>query len=781
MGFVGEMTSLKGFLPPAGSALWRKDRGRISSESESSSSPTIKHVVIREVWQKSSPSPHAVYKIDVMTKSNHWFVFRRYREFDELHKKLVSLYGIPKDMLPPKKLTSTMALCHLEKRKAALEHYLQRLVNSSTYVSSSPEIVEFLEVQRHDVMSVTKVLSKDLFHNGEDVLAKGESFTLTPTQLYCITRQLQLPEPTNPVGDAEMADLGNLYDFIYQLQSLCVTSVLSKATTTQELSSHLEFDISLFKSLSCLIIDGCPLTLINNLSKVQAQITSLTARYCLTAMKELLADCAAEKRLAPKIKGPVESWRGLTTARLMQNRVVVQPWHQLKHLILTHNKLAAFDTSLKLLPVLQNLDMSHNEFVHLDLQQLCCPSLKHLNLSHNNIHFITGMPGGLAHLKSLVLSHNNLETVCGLDCLTGLIELNIASNQICSIHEISKLCLISHLTCLSVAGNPFARVKPYRVVVLSYFNGRELILDKRSITKKERLKLRSYPTKLRASSSPDHMLADDIEEVLPSRSHSFNLFGPPESDDDSGIEGAPSLASSSMVVDPEECEMSDRELLFNWSHYSGEDGLSPFEASKQKQTELTGATSNLHVQQAEVVKGNTSGCLQVDCESTESAVTVKDGSTVMGSASTLEAEESVETLGSSSIPATGANISPELSGHEEQLITNTYHSQHVISDKLKSAEDERSCMGMRTEDCEWTSPTSLHDKQPLILNELTSCNEQIEPSETAEQFLKDGVTVCASDGDECTTTLPNLVESLLINSDNSGDFPSAEQCNCNSN
>lgn len=764
------MTSLKGFLPPAGSALWRKDRGRLSSESESSS-PTIKHVVIREVWQRSYPSPHAIYKIDVMTKSNHWFVFRRYREFDELHKKLVSLYGIPKDMLPPKKFTSKMALCHLEKRKAALEHYLQRLVNSSTYVSSSPEILEFLEVQRHDVMSVTKALAKDLFLKGEDVLAKGESYTLTPTQLYCITRQLQLPEPANPVDDAEAADLGNLYDFIYQLQSLCVSSVGSKAVTSQELSSHLVFDISLFKSLSCLIIDGCPLTLINNLSKVQAQINNLTARHCLTTMKELLADCAAEKRMAPKVKGPVESWRGLTTARFMQNRVVVQPWRLLTHLVVTHNKLAAFDTSLKLLPVLQNLDMSHNEFVHLDLQQLCCPTLQYLNLSHNNIHFITGMPGGLSHLKALLLSHNNLETVAGLNCLTGLIELNITSNQIHSIHEISKLCLMTQLKYLSVAGNPFARVKPYRIALLSHFKGRELVLDKRPITKKERVKLRSYPTKIRASTSPDHMLDDDVasEDVLPVRSHSFNLFGPAESDDDSGIEGASSLRSSSMVIDPD-CEISGRELLFNWSYYIEEDALSgsdiaclQHEASKEEQTE--GFTSNLHALESGADNGNVSTCLHVDHDSIKNAVTIKDESKMVDSSSILEVAHH-----RFAIPSSDANIPAVLSGHKGQPVLNCTGglangcpSQPVFSSTSESAEDRTSGTLVVTDACQQFGETSPHDDWQPALDESTVCNDQInyECNDIIEQPQKEWLKVYSGGTD--VDTLPNCVESLVIN------------------
>lgn len=711
------MASLKGFLPPAGSALWRKDRGRLNSDSENSSIPAIKHVVIREVWQRSYPSPHALYKIDVMTKSNHWFVFRRYREFNDLHKNLVSLYGIPKDMLPPKKFMSNMALSVLEKRKAALEHYLQRLVNSSTYVSTSPEIVEFLEVQRHDVMSVTRALAKDLAQNGEDVLAKGESFTLAPTQLYCITRQLQLPEPTNAVDDVDAGDLGSLYDFIYQLKALCVSSIVNKSTTSQELSSHLEFDISLFKSLNCLIIDGCPLNLINNLSRVQAQITNLTARYCLTTLKELLVDCAAEKRLAPKVKGPVEAWRGLTTARLMHNRVVVQPWRQLTNLDVTHNNLAAFDTSLKLLPALQNLNMSYNEFVHLDLQQLCCPSVKHLNLSHNNIHFITGMPRELAHLKSLLLCHNNLETVSGLDCLTGLIELDLSYNQIRVVHEISKLCVSSHLKYLSVAGNPFARVKPYRIVVLSYFKGKELVLDKKPITQKERVKLQSCPAKLRASSSPDYVLGDSnmAEGLLPGRSHSFNLFGPPESDEDSGIEGAPSLRSYSMVMDPDEGEIRDKELLFNWSYYSGEEELLPigtiqhlsFDSNDEDEMEA-GAISDIHLDRGasnhSTAEGSDIEYPQIDHESTETAG--EDEFPLMGTENSTEQYAPI-------FPSCVPSKSTVLSGNQEQVLTSLprsvdeghiYVSLDDFNNKCNPTEGETSPTEVRTEVCEYTGP-----------------------------------------------------------------------------
>ena len=38
-------------------------------------------------------------------------------------------FGIPRDFLPPKKLTNSMAIHTLELRREALEHYLQRLIN----------------------------------------------------------------------------------------------------------------------------------------------------------------------------------------------------------------------------------------------------------------------------------------------------------------------------------------------------------------------------------------------------------------------------------------------------------------------------------------------------------------------------------------------------------------------------------------------------------------------------------------------------------------------------
>ena len=89
-------------------------------------------------------------------------------------------------------------------------------------------------------------------------------------------------------------------------------------------------------------------------------------------------------------------------------RVVVQPWHCLVSLNLSHNKLTHLDESLQVLPSLvevshthlslslslfhvlllsffPQLNVSHNLLMVVDLQHLCLPSLCTINLCHNNI------------------------------------------------------------------------------------------------------------------------------------------------------------------------------------------------------------------------------------------------------------------------------------------------------------------------------------------------------------------------------------------------------------
>ena len=78
------MASLRSYLPPAGSTVWRNQRqARTSSSSEIEnglSRTRIKHVVIREVWKRDVPSPHAVsfrYYVFILSRFFGCIVLKR--------------------------------------------------------------------------------------------------------------------------------------------------------------------------------------------------------------------------------------------------------------------------------------------------------------------------------------------------------------------------------------------------------------------------------------------------------------------------------------------------------------------------------------------------------------------------------------------------------------------------------------------------------------------------------------------------------------------------------
>lgn len=126
----------------------------------------MKHVVIREASVCSDPSVHVVYKIDVLTKDNHWMLSRRYSQFHSLHQKLVKHYGVPRDLLPPKRLSGNLSQQLMDQRKQLLERYLQKLINSNLDVSQSAELMDFLSVPDHDIIDVTTELTRQLYFHG---------------------------------------------------------------------------------------------------------------------------------------------------------------------------------------------------------------------------------------------------------------------------------------------------------------------------------------------------------------------------------------------------------------------------------------------------------------------------------------------------------------------------------------------------------------------------------------------------------------------------------------
>ena len=85
------MASINRHLPSPGSAVWRRDLSSIDSRSSSvhgGDSNKVRHVVIRDAEIREAPSPHVVYRIDVLTEHDHWYIYHRYSHFYALHKKV---------------------------------------------------------------------------------------------------------------------------------------------------------------------------------------------------------------------------------------------------------------------------------------------------------------------------------------------------------------------------------------------------------------------------------------------------------------------------------------------------------------------------------------------------------------------------------------------------------------------------------------------------------------------------------------------------------------------
>ena len=85
---------------------------------------------------------HTKYEIKVTVGSVEWSVHHRYKDFEALHQLLSSNHGMPKHLLPPKKLIGNKDPAFIEKRRLELETYLQ--VSILVILSISSIIIKHL-------------------------------------------------------------------------------------------------------------------------------------------------------------------------------------------------------------------------------------------------------------------------------------------------------------------------------------------------------------------------------------------------------------------------------------------------------------------------------------------------------------------------------------------------------------------------------------------------------------------------------------------------------------
>ncbi|KAK2571079.1 Nischarin [Acropora cervicornis] len=210
----------------------------------------IRKVLVPATEQVDS---YTVYYLEVHIREYSWFVSRRYREFYELHEKLVKRYGIDQSLIPPKRYFGMRQPEYVEKRRLGLETYIQTLLLQ--FDDNLPqEIQDFLE--------------SDKF-------------------LHCITRRLGMAAPTC-ASHIPHGEIGNLYDFLYQLRHLKICG----AGTPVELSENisLKCNLCIFKSLKTLEIDSCELEPFEGFSSLQSSLKKLSVHNSVHLLKDVLID-----------------------------------------------------------------------------------------------------------------------------------------------------------------------------------------------------------------------------------------------------------------------------------------------------------------------------------------------------------------------------------------------------------------------------------------------------------------------------------------------------------
>eukprot|EP01083_Nonionella_stella_P107040 309552_1 len=126
--------------------------------------------------------PYTIYEIEVRSSTTMpWLLYKRYRDFDNLHAQLQKLMTSNKELeslnvklnLPPKRLVRSMAPDVVAKRQKELEEYLQKILSNPSLVRNQL-ILDFLTVPESlRAMLMRRV--KQNANNGNNIKAERKS------------------------------------------------------------------------------------------------------------------------------------------------------------------------------------------------------------------------------------------------------------------------------------------------------------------------------------------------------------------------------------------------------------------------------------------------------------------------------------------------------------------------------------------------------------------------------------------------------------------------------
>ncbi|XP_043268514.1 nischarin [Venturia canescens] len=406
------------------------------------------------------------YNIEVRIAEVKWKLKHRYNEFAELHEYLVTEHCVEKDILPPKKLIGNKSETFIEKRRIALESYLNAVYH---YLKKTMprEFVLFLYLHQYDIFFILQNMALVFFTQGDSLLELSKSYAFTPLQLYAISERLKQPCPPLEVVDRKF-DFSHVLDYNSHLKHLTIEATSIYFGTSNIELSTLPIELSTFKSVETLVVDNYPMDKIYGMGNMRDTVKHLEVHN--TSLRNIVEFAMCEevhKRIASANDSHV--------------------WLKLSHLDLSNNRIKEIDEAIKLLPHIETLILNNNLLTEISNVTLL-PRLSQLHLGSNSFSKLpNNLHTKLGNIVYMDLSQNKLTSLASFSKLYSLEGLDVSCNRIENIEEVKN---IGHLPCLEnlrLTGNPVSTIVDYRVKVLEPFGKRaaDICLDNERPNQKE--------------------------------------------------------------------------------------------------------------------------------------------------------------------------------------------------------------------------------------------------------------------------------------------------------
>ncbi|XP_026812478.1 nischarin [Rhopalosiphum maidis] len=404
------------------------------------------------------------YFIKVNVGDVTWTVQKRYKEFLELHKKLVNEHTVTKDILPGKKIIGNKEPNFIEKRRVGLEIYLQTIL-SFLQKSMPDELLEFLEFDKYDVILIVKKLALDFFQNGDDYLLNDNGFNFNVLLLYAISERLKLPCPDSENNEYNFS---HVLDFCSKFKYLAIKGGNHYVGTSNIIYNKLSFELSSFKNVNKFECYNIAYNMIYNLMTLRDTVRIITVYNSKLKTPEDILLCDNVHK----------EWSTDMDSSMIWNKVKVVDfsWNE----ILTLKSLTVLTPNVKTINLNGNL-LSTIE----DMSPLTY--LSHLSLSSNNIAEVFDLHTKLGNVICLNLSSNKISNLEAFSKLFSLEMLDLGSNLVNDIDQLKHLSGLQNMNYLVLSGNPVSTVVDYRIKVLGILKKRtsDFCLDNERPTQKE--------------------------------------------------------------------------------------------------------------------------------------------------------------------------------------------------------------------------------------------------------------------------------------------------------